>query len=104
MKTETIQEMAGMQDGAIVSKVLTQNGSTTLFALAQGEEIQEHTSTRAALAIVLEGRIIFTVGGSSSSGICCTCPACRHKQPYAADTEGRAVIWKKCFAFSARKR
>ena len=38
MKTETIQEMAGMQDGAIVSKVLTQNGSTTLFALAQGEE------------------------------------------------------------------
>ena len=43
MKTETIQEMAGMQDGAIVSKVLTQNGSTTLFALAQGEEIQEHT-------------------------------------------------------------
>ena len=63
MKTETIQEMAGMQDGAIVSKVLTQNGSTTLFALAQGEEIQEHTSTRAALAIVLEGRIIFTVDG-----------------------------------------
>ena len=47
MKTETIQEMAGMQDGAIVSKVLT----------------QEHTSTRAALAIVLEGRIIFTVDG-----------------------------------------
>ena len=36
---------------------------TTLFALAQGEEIQEHTSTRAALAIVLEGRIIFTVDG-----------------------------------------
>ena len=63
VKTETIQEMAGMQDGAIVSKVLTQNGSTTLFALAQGEEIQEHTSTRAALAIVLEGRIIFTVDG-----------------------------------------
>ena len=60
MKTETIQEMAGMQDGAIVSKVLTQNGSTTLFALAQGEE---NTSTRAALAIVLEGRIIFTVDG-----------------------------------------
>lgn len=63
MKTETIQEMAGMQDGAIVSKILTQNGSTTLFALAQGEEIQEHTSTRTALAIVLEGRIIFTVDG-----------------------------------------
>lgn len=54
-----------MQDGAIVSKILTltQNGSTTLFALAQGEEIQEHTSTRTALAIVLEGRIIFTVDG-----------------------------------------
>ena len=47
-----------MQDGAVVSKILTQNGSTTLFALAQGEEIQEHTSTRTALAIVLEGRII----------------------------------------------
>ena len=63
MKTETIQEMAGMQDGAIVSKILTQNGSTTLFALAQGEEIQEHTSTRTALAIVLEGRITFIVDG-----------------------------------------
>lgn len=63
MKTETIQEMAGMQDGAVVSKILTQNGSTTLLALAQGEEIQEHTSTRTALAIVLEGRIIFTVDG-----------------------------------------
>ena len=37
--------------------------STTLFALAQGEEILEHTSTRTALAIVLEGRIIFTVDG-----------------------------------------
>ena len=103
MKTETIQEMAGMQDGAIVSKILTQNGSTTLFALAQGEEIQEHTSTRTALAIVLEGRNT-GYGGSSSSGICCTCPACRHKQPYAADAEERAVIWKKCFAFSVRKR
>ena len=69
MKTETIQEMAGMQDGAIVSKVLTQNGSTTLFALAQGEEIQEHTSTRAALAIVLEGRIIFTVDGEEMEAV-----------------------------------
>ena len=63
MKTETIQEMAAIQSGAIVSNVLTQNGSVTLFAMAQGESISAHTSAWTALAIVLEGRIIFTVDG-----------------------------------------
>lgn len=61
MRTETIQEMAAIQSGAIVSKVLTQNGSVTLFAMAQGESISSHTSECAALAVVLTGTIIFTV-------------------------------------------
>ena len=61
MKTETIQEMAAIQSGAIVSNVLTQNGSVTLFAMAQGESISAYTSACAAQAVVLTGTIIFTV-------------------------------------------
>ena len=94
MKTETIQEMAGMQDGAIVSKVLTQNGSTTLFALAQGEEIQEHTSTRAALAIVLEGRIIFTVDGEEKEMEAVHLPA-SVVHALRADTNSRMLLIQK---------
>lgn len=61
MKTETLQQMTAIQNGTIVSKVLTQTGSVTLFALGKGEAISAHTSDRDALAIVLEGQLLFEV-------------------------------------------
>ncbi|MEA5050111.1 MAG: cupin domain-containing protein [Oscillospiraceae bacterium] len=51
--------------GQVVSKTLAQNDalSVTLFAFSKGEEIGTHASEGDAMALVLEGRGRFTVGG-----------------------------------------
>lgn len=49
----------------ILSKVLfkDENCQYTLFCLAKGTEIEEHTSTRNALVSVIEGEGILTLNG-----------------------------------------
>ena len=50
----------------IASRVLAKasGGSLTLFAFDAGQEISEHTSPFEALALVLQGSLILTVGGT----------------------------------------
>jgi len=53
------------QDGAIVSRTLVDRGSTTVtvFAVAQGQSISEHTAHHDAIMQVLDGTASVTVGG-----------------------------------------
>lgn len=52
--------------GGIASRVLakTGGGTVTLFAFDQGEGLSEHTAPFDALAIVLEGALTLTIGGT----------------------------------------
>ena len=63
-KTLTTTGLVEYQSGSIVSRTIVDGagGDVTLFAIAPGEGLSEHTSTRHALALVLEGRAHFTVG------------------------------------------
>jgi len=51
------------QPGTIVSKMLLQkpNGSVTLFALAEGQAISEHTTPYDALVSVIDGEAEITI-------------------------------------------
>lgn len=53
----TITAMVDYQEGAIVSRTLLKkdNGSVTLFAFDEGEELSEHSTPHEALLIVLDG-------------------------------------------------
>lgn len=53
---------------AVVSRVLLKGagGSATVFSFAEGEGLTEHTSTSQALAVVLEGKMQFTLEGAMS--------------------------------------
>jgi len=61
----TLKELK-YQDDAIVSKVLMKgkNGTVTLFAFAEGQELSEHTAPFDALVHVLEGQLTITIGSS----------------------------------------
>jgi len=50
----------------IASRVLarTGGGNVTLFALDRGEGLSEHTAPFDALALVLEGELAITIGGT----------------------------------------
>ena len=51
----------------IASRVLSKSagGSATLFAFAAGEGLTEHTSPFEALALMLEGMLVLTIGGQA---------------------------------------
>ena len=51
--------------GGIVSKVLSKGGriEATLFCMARGTAMSEHTSSREAHILVLHGKGIFTLAG-----------------------------------------
>jgi quercetin dioxygenase-like cupin family protein len=50
----------------IASRVLARSGggNVTLFAFDEGEGLTEHTTPFDALAVILEGGLSFTIGGS----------------------------------------
>jgi quercetin dioxygenase-like cupin family protein len=61
-------ELAGLieyQAGSIVSRMLLQkaNGSVTLFALAEGQAISEHTTPFDALVNVIDGEAEVVISG-----------------------------------------
>lgn len=64
LATQLRQEIQ-YQAGGVFSKVLVKSTSCqyTLFCLAAGTDIAEHTSTRNAAIIVLEGHGILTLEG-----------------------------------------
>ena len=53
-------------EAGIASRVLarTSGGNLTLFAFDAGQDLTEHTSPFDALAMVLEGSLILTIGGT----------------------------------------
>lgn len=64
-----LEEAFNFTSGAIVSKVLvkTEAGDHTLFCLAAGTSISEHTSTREAVITVLKGKGLFRLADQEVS-------------------------------------
>ena len=60
-----LRKMISYSPGGITSKVLvkTQSMNVTLFCMAAGTELSEHTSTKEGLVYVLEGKGTFTLEG-----------------------------------------
>ena len=59
-------DMAGYQDGAVVSRTLLKRGggTVTLFAFDEGQSLSEHTTPFDAIAHVLEGEALITIAGT----------------------------------------
>ena len=60
-------ELAGYQDGAVVSRVLLKRsgGTITFFAFDAGQQLSEHTTPFDAVAHVLEGEVEITISGQA---------------------------------------
>ena len=52
--------------GGIASRVLakTTGGNVTLFAFDEGEGLSEHTAPFDALVLILDGKLLLTIGGN----------------------------------------
>jgi quercetin dioxygenase-like cupin family protein len=63
----TVTELVEIAPAAIVSRVLARNqgGTVTLFAIAAGEGISEHTAPFDALVQVVEGELELVIGGEA---------------------------------------
>jgi quercetin dioxygenase-like cupin family protein len=61
----TLLDMVGYQEGAVVSKTLVdkKTGTVTLFAFAQGQGLSEHTAPFDALVQVLDGEVEIRISG-----------------------------------------
>lgn len=78
--TATLQDLIEYPNQGILSKVLLKDNNCqyTLFCLAKGTEIEEHTSTRNAVVTVIEGQGTLTLEGREidlKSGIFVFMPA-----------------------------
>jgi len=64
-KVLRLNEMAGYQEGAVVSRQITkaEAGNVTLFAFDKDQELSEHTAPFDALVHVLEGEAEVTISG-----------------------------------------
>lgn len=91
--TETNQinlfDLIQYPEKGILSKMLfkDENCQYTLFCLAKGTEIEEHTSTRNALVSVIEGEGIFTLKGEKialKTGVVISIPA---NSPHGLEAE-----------------
>jgi len=62
---DSLLDMVGYQEGAVVSKTLIdkKTGTVTLFAFAQGQGLSEHTAPFDALVQVLDGEVEITISG-----------------------------------------
>jgi quercetin dioxygenase-like cupin family protein len=58
--------LAEYQEGAVVSRILLKRGggTVTLFAFDEGQSLSEHTAPFDAVAHVLEGEALITIGGA----------------------------------------
>jgi len=62
-----IKDNINYSAGAILSRVIIKNDkiNVTLFCMAGGTEISEHTSTKQGFVFVIEGKGIFSLGGEN---------------------------------------
>ncbi len=60
-----LNDSINYSDGGIISKVVikTERLNVTLFCMAAGTDISEHTSTREGTVHVIEGNGVFTLAG-----------------------------------------
>lgn len=60
-----IGKLIDYSQGGVLSKEITKtnNIDVTLFCMAEGTEISEHTSTKEGFVLVLEGKGVFTLEG-----------------------------------------
>jgi quercetin dioxygenase-like cupin family protein len=75
-----LEDLIAPTEHGIASRVLAKNGggSVTLFAFGGGEGLSEHTTPFDALAIVLEGSLLLTIGGRAvpaAAGVIVRMPA-----------------------------
>ncbi|MFH1257286.1 MAG: cupin domain-containing protein [Candidatus Diapherotrites archaeon] len=66
-KWEELKKIIEYSKGGVLSKKLpkTEGKDVTLFCLARGTGISEHTSTKEGFVFVLEGKGTFNLGGKS---------------------------------------
>ena len=86
-----LAEMAGYQEGSVVSRQITkaEAGNVTLFAFDAGQELSEHTAPFDALVQVLDGQAEVIIAGQSfqlKAGEAIILPA---GQPHAVKAPGR---------------
>lgn len=64
-KFQNLIESINYSDGAILSKVISKSGplDITLFSMAKGTELSEHTSTKPASIYIIEGTGLFKLAG-----------------------------------------
>lgn len=62
-----IRKMIGYSEQGILSKDILKNNklNVSLFCMAKGTEISEHTSTKQGFVFVIEGKGIFSLGGKN---------------------------------------
>ena len=65
LRSETLMDMVGYQNEAIVSKTIIEKktGTVTLFAFDQGQGLSEHTAPFDALVQVLDGEVEIKIAG-----------------------------------------
>jgi len=70
-ETLLLQSLIVPTPGGIASRVLAKaaGGNVTLFAFDAGQGLTEHTTPYDALVLVLEGRILLTIGGKAVEAI-----------------------------------
>lgn len=64
---KNVKDLISYSEGGVLSKELvkTSASSVTLFCMAKGTAISEHTATRAGFVFVLEGNGVFTLEGKA---------------------------------------
>ncbi len=87
--TTFLPDIIQYPEKGILSRILfkDENCQYTLFSLAKGTEIEEHTSTRNALVSVIEGQGIFTLNGEKitlKTGVLILIPA---NAPHALEAQ-----------------
>lgn len=70
-ETLLLESLITPTPGGIASRVLAKaaGGNVTLFAFDGGQGLTEHTTPYDALVLVLEGRIVLTIGGKPVEAI-----------------------------------
>lgn len=68
-KAMDVDGLIDYQEGTIVSKELVKHdtGTITLFAVAEGQAISEHSAPFDAIAQIIDGEAIITIGGKDNA-------------------------------------
>ena len=87
-----LTDLVTVTEHGIASRVLakTSGGNVTLFAFDGGEGLSEHTTPFDALALVVEGSITFTIGGTPVAAAAGTVVRLPANVPHAVDTREAA--------------